>query len=93
MELINEIANETFMPLTVGGVQSIKDVSNLLEAGADKVSINTSSFENEKLIKECSKTFGSQCIVGSIDYKMVNQDIIVYSNSGTINKKLIFMIM
>jgi cyclase len=91
LELINEIANETFMPLTVGGgVKSIKDVSNLLEAGADKVSINTASFENENLMKECSKTFGSQCIVGSIDYKMVNQDIIVYSNSGTIRQKVNF---
>ncbi len=51
LDLINEIANETFMPLTVGGgIKSVEDVSNLLEAGADKVSINSSTFNNDFFI-------------------------------------------
>ena len=91
LELINEIANETFMPLTVGGgVKSINDISNLLEAGADKVSINTSSFEDELLIKEASKTFGNQCIISSIDYKILNKEINIFSHSGKIRQSINF---
>ena len=58
LDLIDEIANETFMPLTVGGgIKSIEDVSNLLEAGADKIAINSSSFNNDLFIKNLSKTY------------------------------------
>jgi cyclase len=83
LELINEIANETFMPLTVGGgIKSIEDVANLLETGADKVSINTSTFNNNDFVKKASRMFGSQCIVCSVDYKMIDGKLALYSNSG-----------
>src|SRR3989338_6043240 len=68
VESINDIAAECFMPLTVGGgIQNIDDIRELLKAGADKVAINTASFENPELIQEASRHFGSQCIVASID--------------------------
>lgn len=89
LDLIDEIANETFMPLTVGGgIKSIEDVSNLLEAGADKIAINSSSFNNDLFIKNLSKTFGKQCIVCSVDYRIIDKQIILFSNSGTIKKKI-----
>jgi len=91
LDLINEIANETFMPLTVGGgIKSIEDVSNLLEAGADKVSINSSTFNNDSFIKEVSRTFGRQCIVCSVDYKIIDKKIVLFSNSGKIRQKIDF---
>tara|TARA_X000000950_G_scaffold275393_1_gene361681 strand:+ start:1263 stop:2018 length:756 start_codon:yes stop_codon:yes gene_type:complete len=91
LDLINEIANETFMPLTVGGgIKSIEDVSNLLEAGADKVSINSSTFNNDSFIKEVSRTFGRQCIVCSVDYKIIDRKIVLFSNSGKIRQKIDF---
>ena len=70
LDLINEVANECFMPLTFGGgVKTIEDISNILKSGADKVCINTASINNLKFIKEACKIFGSQAIVISVDYK------------------------
>ena len=92
LDLVNEIANETFMPLTVGGgIKSIEDVSNLLEAGADKVSINTSTFNNDFFVKEASKIFGRQCIVASVDYKIIDKEIVIFSNSGKVSQKVKFI--
>ena len=83
LELVNEVANECFMPLTFGGgINSLNDISNLLKAGADKVCINTSATNNLKFISDASKMFGSQCIVASVDYKVENNQKIIYSNSG-----------
>lgn len=91
LDLVNEVANECFMPLTVGGgIKSIQDISKLLNAGADKVSINTASFHDYSFIHEASKTFGSQCIVISIDYKVINKDIVIFSNSGQKQIKISF---
>ena len=91
LEMVNEIANECFMPLTFGGgINSIKDISNLLKAGADKVSINTSATKNLRFINEACKTFGGQSIVASVDYKKEGNNIIVYSNSGTFKTNLNF---
>lgn len=67
-EIVSEIAEESFMPLTVGGgVRSADDVRELLKAGADRVVINTAAVENPSLITEAARRFGSQCIVVSID--------------------------
>lgn len=67
---IDELADECFMPMTVGGgIKTIKDISDLLSVGADKVSINSACYQNPKLISEASKEFGAQCIVISIDVK------------------------
>lgn len=71
-ELVDDFADECFMPLTVGGgVTTINDVKRLLEVGADKVAINTAAILNPGFISEAAGKFGSQCIVVSIDVKKV----------------------
>lgn len=66
--IIEQVASQIFIPLTVGGgVREIQDIRNLLNAGADKVSINTSAVLNPQLISDASGRFGSQCIVVAID--------------------------
>jgi cyclase len=70
LDVVKKTAEQVFMPLTVGGgINSVEDIRKLLNAGADKVSINTSAVENPKLIKEAAQQFGSQCIVLAIDAK------------------------
>jgi len=67
-EIITDIANECYMPLTIGGgIKTIEDIYSILNAGADKIAINTIALENIDFIKEASNIFGSQCIVCSID--------------------------
>ncbi|MCX6833831.1 MAG: glycosyl amidation-associated protein WbuZ [candidate division Zixibacteria bacterium] len=69
-EFIDEIADECFMPLTVGGgIRSVEDVRRLLMVGADKISLNTAAVENPQLITEVARRFGSQCVVVSIDFR------------------------
>jgi len=86
--LIDEFADECFMPLTVGGgIKNLNDIENLLKAGADKVSINTATIDNPKFIKEAVKQFGSQCIIISIDYKNIDNQKIIFSNSGKVKTK------
>jgi cyclase len=68
--MINAVADQVFIPLTVGGgVSSVEDVRALLNAGADKVSINTAAVRNPELVAEASAHFGAQCIVAAIDAK------------------------
>ena len=63
-EIITDIADECFMPLTIGGgIKTIEDIYTVLDAGADKISINTKALENRNFITEASSLFGSQCIV------------------------------
>jgi cyclase len=82
-ELVTRIAKHINIPFTVGGgISSIEDVSILLKAGADKISINTSAYNNPQLIHDLAKQFGSQCIVLAIDTKMENNDWYVYLNGG-----------
>ena len=67
-DIIERIASEVFIPLTVGGgVRSKNDIRDLLNAGADKVSINTAAVENPELVSQSSQVFGNQCIVVAID--------------------------
>ncbi len=73
--IIEQVASQVFIPLTVGGgVREVADVRNLLNAGADKVSINTSAVTNPQLVADASARFGSQCIVVAIDAKQVEAD-------------------
>ena len=75
LEVVKKTTEKCFVPLTVGGgVRSIEDISNLLLAGADKVSINTAAVNNANLIKEGAEKFGSQCIVVAVDAKKVNNN-------------------
>jgi len=70
LSVIESVASQVFIPLTVGGgVRKVEDVRRLLNAGADKVSINTSAVENPQLVKDASGRYGAQCIVVAIDAK------------------------
>jgi cyclase len=70
--IIEQVAEQVFIPLTVGGgVREVGDVRNLLNAGADKVSINTSAVTNPQLVADAAARYGSQCIVVAIDAKQV----------------------
>ena len=72
-DVVQRTAENCFMPLTVGGgVREVSDVRRLLEAGADKVSINTSAVKNRDLVNAASTKFGAQCIVIAIDAKKVS---------------------
>lgn len=71
LDVVRRVASEVFMPLTVGGgIRTVEDMRNLLVAGADKVSINTSAVLNPQLITMGADAFGSQCIVVAIDARM-----------------------
>jgi len=71
-DMVTEVAEHVFMPLTVGGgVKALKDIEGLLHAGADKVSINTAAIFNPKLVKEAAERFGSSTIVVAVDAKSV----------------------
>ena len=75
LHIIEEVASQVFIPLTVGGgVRSVADVRRLLNAGADKASINTAAISNPDLVNEVSSFFGSQALVVAIDAKAVNAD-------------------
>jgi len=84
-ETVDEIADECFMPLTVGGgVKSVADVRRLLQVGADKVAINTAAIQNPELIHLAAQQFGSQCVVISIDVKEhSNGTYEVFTHAGT----------
>ena len=70
LEVVAHTAEEVFMPLTVGGgVRTTVDIRKLLNAGADKVSLNTAAVKNPEIVREASYMFGSQCIVVAIDAK------------------------
>ena len=72
--IVEQTAERCFMPLTVGGgVRTIADIGRLLNAGADKVSINTAAVTNREFVKEASEKFGNQCIVVAIDSKKVSK--------------------
>lgn len=73
LHIMEAVAGQVFIPLTVGGgIRDLDDARRLLNAGADKVSINTAAVENPEFIREAAQTFGSQCIVAAIDAKRVN---------------------
>ena len=74
-ETVERMAAEVFIPLTVGGgVRTVEDIRKLLNAGADKVSINTAAVFNPEFVREAADRFGSQCIVVAIDAKRVSAD-------------------
>jgi cyclase len=88
-ELVTRIAKHINIPFTVGGgISSIEDVSALLNAGADKISVNTSAVKNPQLIKDLANQFGSQCVVLAIDTKFEDKDWYVYLNGGRVKTEL-----
>ena len=86
---VNQIAKEINIPFCVaGGIKSIQDAKVILNAGADKVSINSPAIERPELIRELSNEFGSQCVVVGIDSLFKDDDFIVYGKTG--NEKTAF---
>jgi imidazole glycerol-phosphate synthase subunit HisF len=83
--LVDELADECFMPLTVGGgVRTVDDVRTLLQVGADKVAINTAAVEIPSLISDVAQRFGSQCVVVSIDARRHGDgEYEVFTRAGT----------
>jgi len=87
--LVEKISREINIPFTVGGgINSLADVSVIIKAGADKVSINSSAVKRPELITEIAEQFGSQCVVVAIDTNFINNEWIVYVNGGRIPTKL-----
>ncbi|NLR94232.1 MULTISPECIES: imidazole glycerol phosphate synthase subunit HisF [Flammeovirga] len=83
IELVQKVASKINIPFTVGGgISSVEDVSALLNAGADKVSINSSAVKRPELINELANEFGSQCIVVAVDTRFVNGEHIVHVRGG-----------
>lgn len=81
--LVKEIARHINIPFTVGGgISSVHDVAPLLEAGADKVSVNSAAVRNPQLIDQLSKAFGSQCIVLAIDARKIDNAWTVHTHGG-----------
>lgn len=74
IEVVQAVASQVFIPLTVGGgIRECADIRRMLNAGADKVSINTAAVSNPEFVREASQRFGNQCIVVAIDAKRVNK--------------------
>jgi len=83
LHVIEAVASRVFIPLTVGGgVRKVEDVRRLLNAGADKVSINTAAVQNPELVREASGIVGAQCIVVAIDAKRSGDHWEVYTHGG-----------
>jgi cyclase len=83
LQIIEAVASQVFIPLTVGGgVREVGDIQRLLNAGADKVSINTSAVVNPQLVKDAADRYGSQCIVVAIDSKRVGDHWEVFTHGG-----------
>jgi len=86
VHIVEEVAKEVFIPLTVGGgIRKLDDIYNLLNVGCDKVSINSAAIKNPDFINEAAKRFGSQCIVVAIDAKRTGDSWHIFLNGGRID--------
>ena len=88
-DIIQQISKVCFMPLTFGGrIRTIEEVDIRIRNGADKIVLNTGAFENNSLITESAQKYGSQAVVISIDYKIIDQHPIVFTHFGEKNTSL-----
>ncbi|MDD3343569.1 MAG: imidazole glycerol phosphate synthase subunit HisF [Sulfurospirillaceae bacterium] len=86
VDIVEKVAKEVFIPLTVGGgIRKLDDIYRLLNVGCDKVSVNSPAIQNPQFIDESSKRFGSQCIVVAIDAKKTGDSWNVFINGGRID--------
>ena len=84
-DVLREVAKNIFIPLTVGGgINTVDDFDRVLKSGADKVSVNSGTIKNPKLIGEAAKKYGNQCVVLSIDAKRVDGKFEVFLNGGRV---------
>ncbi len=83
VHVVEDVASQVFIPLTVGGgIRKLDDIRRMLNAGADKVSINTAAVFNPEFVQEATTHFGSQCIVVAIDAKQVGDSWEVFTHGG-----------
>lgn len=88
VDMVKAVAREVFIPFTVGGgIRTVEDFRKILNAGADKVSVNSAAIKRPELIREAAEIFGSQCVVCAIDAKLKadNTGWEVYLNGGRVN--------
>ena len=86
LDVVKKTAEQVFIPLTVGGgIRSVDDIRKLLNAGADKVSINSAAVNDPGFVNAAAKRFGSQCIVVAVDVKRVTEDNVLYENKKSSN--------
>lgn len=89
LDFLSSLSYECSVPLTVGGgIKCITDVDEILNSGADKIALNTFALENPEFIKTVVHKYGSQQIVISIDYKVINGEFYCFSHSGKVNTKI-----
>ena len=83
LDVLSSVSETAFMPLSSGGhIESLNDIYDRLSRGADKVIINSASFENLEFLAEATKVFGSQCITVSMDVKIVDGDYFIFVRNG-----------
>ena len=86
LDTVRRTAENVFIPLTVGGgVRSVSDMRAVLRAGADKVAINSAAVQRPRLIRECARAFGSQCVVVAIDAKRSDPGWTVHTKGGRVD--------
>lgn len=86
VDVVERVARELFIPLTVGGgIRTIDDISRLLNVGCDKISLNSAAIKNPDLIDEAANKFGSQCVVVAIDAKKTGEGYSVFINGGRLD--------
>ena len=86
VDVVERVARELFIPLTVGGgIRTIDDISRLLNVGCDKISLNSAAIKNPNLIDEAANKFGSQCVVVAIDAKRTGESYSVFINGGRLD--------
>ena len=86
VDVVERVARELFIPLTVGGgIRTIDDISRLLNVGCDKISLNSAAIKNPNLIDEAANKFGSQCVVVAIDAKRTDDGYSVFINGGRLD--------
>ncbi|MBP5394678.1 MAG: imidazole glycerol phosphate synthase subunit HisF, partial [Candidatus Methanomethylophilaceae archaeon] len=84
LDIVSETAKQLFVPLTVGGgIRTVSDMRDALNAGADKVSVNSAAVNNPGMITECAERFGRQCVIVAIDAKKDGDGWKVYTHGGT----------
>ena len=89
VDIVERTARKVFMPLTVGGgISDVEDFRTLLNAGADKVSVNSAAIRNKELVSRAADRFGSQCVVVAIDAKKTDDGYHVYINGGRLDTGL-----
>ncbi|HIF72094.1 MAG TPA: imidazole glycerol phosphate synthase subunit HisF [Dehalococcoidia bacterium] len=77
VDVVEKVSSEVFIPLTVGGgIRSVDNMRRMLEAGADKVAVNSAAVANPQLIEDCAKEFGNQCVVLAMDVKRVDDPVV-----------------